>query len=460
MEQERLKRAALLVATSAAFLTPFMGSALNVALPTIGRQFGADAIHLNWIVSLYILSTAIMLLPAGRLADILGRKRIFATGLILFILSSVFCALAPDVFWLVGFRVLQGFGSAMIFGTGLAIISSVYPPGERGRALGINVSAVYIGLSVGPLGGGLLTQYLGWRSIFWFTVPIAATSLFFLFRYLKSEWAEASSEKFDWKGAIFYAMALVLIMYGFSQLPGKRGILFLISGLVISAIFIYTEQRTAFPLAELTLFTRNRTFLFSSLAALINYSATFAVGFLMSLYLQYVKDLDPREAGLVMGSQPVIQALLSPFSGRLSDKIEPGVVASSGMAMSALGLIVLCFIDSDTSMVLIIAVLITMGGGFALFSSPNTNAIMSSVERKYYGIASGTVGTMRMIGQMLSMATALLMFTFFIGHAEITAETSDRLIISIKYSFVIFSALCVMGIFFSLGRGKLRREEI
>lgn len=450
------KNAALLVATFASFLTPFMGSALNVALPAIGKDFSTNAITLNWIVSSYILATAMILLPAGRMADIIGRKKVFTSGIVLFITASVLCALSPNVYFLIAFRIFQGTGSALIFGTGVAIITSAFPPGERGKALGINVSAVYIGLTLGPFGGGLLTQYLGWRSVFWFTVPIGLISLFLIITRLKTEWAEAKDESFDWKGTIYYSLSLILIMYGFSRLPHLMGFLFLVSGIFILAVFILFEQKVKFPLFEMDLFKKNKTFAFSNLAALINYSATFAVGFLLSLYLQYIKGLDPGAAGLVLVSQPVVMAVFSPITGRLSDKIEPRIVASLGMSLSAIGLFLFLFIKSTTSLPLIIINLVFIGLGFALFSSPNTNAIMSSVDKKHYGVASGSVGTMRMVGQMFSMGIALLLFSIFLGKNEILPENYPSFLSAMHVAFIIFTILCFSGIFASLARGKLR----
>ncbi len=456
MDHDGLKRAALLVATFASFLTPFMGSALNVALPSIGHEFSANAITLNWIASTYLLSTAIFLLPAGRMADIIGRKKVFTAGIILFLIGSGLAALSWSVNFLLFTRVLQGIGSALIFGTGVAIISSVFPPGERGRALGINVAAVYIGLSVGPFAGGVLTQYFGWRSIFWSTLPFGAVALLLIFWKLRSEWAEARGEKFDWTGSLLYGLALVTLMYGFSMLPEWVGYLLIGASLLMIYLFSRLETRKAFPLFETDLFRKNRGFAYSNLAALINYSATFGVGFLLSLYLQYIKGLQPREAGLVLLAQPLIMAVISPFSGRWSDRLEPRVVATAGMALSSLGLFLLIFLNAGSSLIHIVTVLLILGLGFALFSSPNTNAIMSSVERKHYGVASGSVGTMRMVGQMVSMGIALMVFSIFIGRVEITPDKFPAFLHSMKVSFAVFSVLCFFGIFASLSRGNLR----
>ncbi len=453
-DEKSLKRSVLLVSAFAAFLTPFLGSAINLALPSIGKDFNATAIELGWIVSSFILSSAIFLLPFGRLADIVGRKRIFTYGIALFTISTFLIIFSWDIGSLLIFRVLQGISGAMIFGTSLAIITSVFGPGERGRAMGINVTAVYTGLSGGPVVGGLLTQYLGWRSIFAFLVPVGIASLFLILKKMKPEWAEAKGEKFDWQGSVIYGISLASFMYGFSRLPSVTGWIFLGSGIVLGLLFILFEKRIANPVFDIRLILRNRIFAFSGIAALIHYSATSATGFFISLYLQYLKGFDARTAGLIMISQPIMMALLSPLAGKLSDKYNPGVIASYGMGLTATGLIMLCFVTQTSSIYLIIGLLTIMGVGFALFSSPNSNAIMSSVEKKHLGVASGVVGTMRMVGQMLSMGIAMMLLAVFIGQKAIVPETYPGLIAGMRTGFVIFSVLCIFGIFASLARNQ------
>jgi len=449
------KQAALAAATFAAFLTPFLGAALNVALPTIGEEFEANAIHLNLIATVYLLSTAMFILPFGKLGDIVGRKKIFSYGLIVFLVSTVMGALSPSMTFLIIFRVLQGIGSAMIFGTAVAILTSIFPPGERGRALGINVAAVYIGLSVGPFVGGLLTQYLGWRSVFWVLIPFGIVAFILIRIKIKGDWADSMGEKFDWWGSLFYMFTLLFLMIGFSFLPEWYGYIFILIGCLSLFLFIRFENRISNPLLEISLFRLNRVFAFSNLAALINYSATFGVGFLMSLYLQYIKGLDPRGAGIILVVQPLIMAVFSPVTGKLSDRIQPQLLASIGMAFTTVGLVLLIFLQADTHIAYVLFVLSLLGIGFALFSSPNTNAIMSSVERKHLGIASGAVGTMRMIGQMLSMSIVLILFSVLIGKAEISPEVHGAFLSSMHIAFLIFSVLCFVGIFASVARGKI-----
>ena len=326
------------------------------------------------------------------------------------------------------------------------------PVAERGRALGIYTTAVYLGLSLGPFLGGFLTQHFGWQSIFLVNVPIGFFTIVLILMYLKGEWADSQGEMFDLGGAIQYGLALTCIMYGFSLLPDAGGFLLLIAGAAILAWFVARELRIPFPLMDISLWTKNRAFAFSNLAALINYSATFAVTFFLSLYLQYVRDIDPWYAGTILIIQPVMQAVLSPFTGRLSDRMPPAWIASGGMALTAVGLVALAFLDSTTPVPVLMLILAVIGIGFGIFSSPNVNAIMSSVQKKYLGIASGTLGTMRLIGQMLSMGIATMILAIYIGRTQITTSQYRQLLSGMKSGFLIFSVLCIIGIAFSLVR--------
>ncbi len=458
MTDRGMRFSALIVAISSSFITPFMASSVNIALPAIQKNFGTDAVLLSWVSTAYLLATAVSLVPFGRLADIHGRKKIFLYGMIIFTISSTLAALSVSTLMLIILRVFQGVGSSMIFATRMAILTSVFPLEERGKVIGINVAAVYIGLSCGPFFGGMMTQHLGWRSIFLLGIPLGSFVIYLIIKHLKGEWAEAEGEPFDMAGAVIYVFTLVCIMYGFSRLPSVLSAGLLLFGIAGIAIFIMWESKIEYPVFEISLFRENRLFVFSCLAALINYSATFGVTFLLSLYLQYIKGLSPQQAGFVLVSQPVLMAAIAPLAGRLSDKIEPRIISSTGMALTALGLLLLTGIGSHTSLKYIILCLVLLGSGFGFFSSPNTNAIMSSVERRFYGVASGSVGTMRLLGQMLSMGIATLTFALFIGRVQISPDNYPEFMKSVSFAFIIFSCLCTGGIFLSLSRGKVRSE--
>ena len=453
-----MKRTVLLVTTLGAFISPFGISSVNIALPSIGREFGMGAVLLGWVTTSYLLACATFGVPFGRIADLYGRKRTFTWGITTFTLASIALALSSSGVMLICFRILQGIGAAANYTVGAAILTSVFPPRDLGRVLGINLGAVYVGYSLGPTLGGFLTHHLGWRSIFLVNVLFGLAVIFLIFCKLKGEWGDAKKERFDFTGAIIFSLTLLMIVYGFSQLSTILGWFLILLGGAGILTFIKWEARVEVPVMDISLFRNNRAFVFSNLAALISYSATYAVTFLLSLYLQYIKKLTPENAGLVLVFQPIVQALFSPFSGKLSDRFEPGIVASIGMALTALGLFLLAFLDDGTPLGFIVGSLILFGFGFSLFSSPNSNAVMRSVENRFYGVASGILGTMRMAGMAFSMGITILLFSIYIGKVQITPEYYPLFLGCIKLAFIFFGVLCVVGVLASLARGKIRRE--
>ena len=457
MERVRTaKPALLLVVTATTFMGPFMVSGVNIILPAIGTEFSAGAVLLSWVANAYLLSTAIMLVPIAKIADMTGRKKIFVTGIAMFTLSTVTIALAPSIWLVIGLRMLQGVGAAMISTTGIAIVATVFPLSERGRAIGITVAAVYMGLSSGPFAAGYLTAVWGWRSIFVVTFPLGVVAFYLAVTMIKDEWVVAGGETLDLAGIFFYAVSLIFFMLGLSKMPAISGIIMVGASLAAFLVFVRRETRARYPVIEIGLFRHNRGFSFSSLAALINYAATYAVAFYLSLYLQYIKAMTPESTGLVLITQPIMMALFSPLAGRLSDRFEPAAIASVGMAMCAAGLFSLSRITSATSISYIVVTLLGLGLGFALFSSPNMNAIMSSVQQAHYGLASGTVATMRLIGQMFSMAIATMYLAILIGGDSITPDNYDRFLLSVRLGFGTCCLLCLIGIYFSYTRGNIR----
>lgn len=450
------KRAVLLVATMASFLFPFMLSAVNIALPSIGRELSLDAVMLGWIATAYLLSSATLLVPFGRIADIYGRKKIFTCGIVILTLSSLLSGMANSATMLISCRVFQGFGGAMLAGTAVAMLTTVFPANERGKVLGINVAAIYLGLSLGPVLGGILTHHFGWRSIFFLGAILGLAVIGITLWKLKGEWTGAKGERFDFAGSVIYVLGLVALVYGFTLLPAMSGVGLIVGGAIGLLAFTRWEMRTRSPVLDISLFKNSKAFTLSNVAALINYSATFAVTFLISLYLQYVKGFNPASAGLILVAMPAMQAIFSPLAGRLSDRIEPRLIASAGMALTTIGLVIFIFINEETALGLIIGNLLLMGFGFALFSSPNTNAVMSSAPNTAYGVASATLATMRQVGMVLSMGIAMLMFTLYIGRVQITPEYYSLFQQSVKTAFIIFAILCFGGIFASLARGKVR----
>jgi EmrB/QacA subfamily drug resistance transporter len=448
------KKIVLLIAILAAFVTQFDISAVTIAMPTIGSEFHMDAVALSWITTGYLLAAACLLVSVGKIADIYGRKRVYLYGIAIFTFASFLMIIAPSTDMLIAIRVLQGVGAAMIFGTGISIISSVFPPGERGKILGIYVSCAYIALTVGPFLGGVLTQHFGWRSIFFVNVPLGLAACLLILWKLKGEWAECEGESLDLLGSAIYICALVLVMLGFSQIPHPGSLLLIAAGCIAGIAFTLYEMRSPFPVLDMRLLTQNRVFAFSSLAALITFIATFAVTFLLSLDLQYTKGYSPVYAGLILIAQPLAIVVVTFFTGRLSDRFDPQILASSGIALMAIGLFGLIFLTGSSPLWYMITCLVVLGVGYGLFSPPNLNAIMGSVEKRYYGMANGINGTVRLLGQVISMGITMVLFALVIGRVEITPDCYPQFVTTLHYAFALFTVLCIIGIWASLKRGK------
>ena len=456
--EKTLQRTALTIVCLGAFITPLMLSAVNVAIPTIAQGLKMDAITASWVPLAYLLSSGVFLLPFGRLGDMYGRKKMFLSGMTTVTVASILASFAQSALLLILCRALQGMGAAMLFGTGIAILSSVYPPEKRGKVLGLSVSSVYLGLTCGPFAGGWVTQQFGWRSVFVFHIPVVLLVIILGLINLKGEWRGPEGQKFDIPGALIYGAAVIALMYGFSILPALSGFaLILLSGIGFAVFFRY-EKGLQYPLFNVNLFSGNPVLTWSCVAALIMYSSTFSVTFLMSLYLQNIREFTPQLAGLIMISQPLVMTLFSPVAGRMSDHYEPRLIASSGMGLTAIGLAMLAVAGPLTQTELIVLTLMLVGFGFSLFSSPNTNAILSSVDKKYLGAASGTVATMRVVGQMFSMGIVTLVFALMLGPVQFSPEQHGQLLASINASFIAASALCFIGVYFSLKRGNLRAD--
>lgn len=440
-------------------LTSFSGalmlSAVNIALPAIGKELLLNAVQLGWVTQLFALASAIFILPFGRIADIWGRKKIFTLGLVIATVSTLLLAFSNSFLMLAVLRVFQGMGMGMLYSTGIALLTSAHLPSERGMVLGINAAAVYLGLSLGPTIGGLLTQNLGWRSVFFLSLALQIVALILVLGKVRREWREAKGEKFDMTGALLFSIMLFLVMYGFSSLPATSGIVILLIGVIALVAFVAWELKVKSPLLNIRLLTRNRMFSLSNLAQFMFYAALFPVSFILSLYLQYIKGLSPQDAGFILLSQPVMQAIFSPLAGRISDRIQPRIIVSASVVIALAGLLLLFSATENTSMLLIILGLILTGLSFAFFAPPNINAIIGSVEKKYYGIASAIDSTTRNVGMTFSMSILMLLFSLHMGTAQITPEYYPDFVESIRIAFLIFSGICLCCIFVSLLRGKV-----
>ena len=466
MKKTTEQKIVILVVIITAFVTTFTGSALNLSIPDIGEQFHVSANFVGWLVTGYTLAVAAFSVPIGRLADITCRKTVLVTGLVIFVACCIAAVFAVSMTMLLVIRVIQGIGAAMIFSTNTAILIASFPGNMRGRVLGYSIASTYTGLSAGPVIGGALNHNLGWRSIFILTGVLGAAALIIAVTKLKKEPSAGAENKtreeaiasFDAKGNILFVGFIVLIMYGLSELGNNSSSAVVLAavltaaGVLLGAFFVRHELRTEEPAVNVRLFRENVGYAFSNLSALLNYSATFAISYLISIYLQVVMGYSSQTAGLIMIFQPAIMAVLSPVMGRLSDKFSPFKMSSIGMGFCAVGAAIFIFVGSDTGLAMIITALVITGIGFSLFSSPNTNAVMSCVDKTEYGVASSILATMRSIGHTLSMVIVTIIVTRFMGDAPLASADPQVLVKVINTSFIAFTVICAGGVFISLKR--------
>ncbi|WP_292365648.1 MULTISPECIES: MFS transporter [unclassified Methanoculleus] len=452
-DQSYSRRFILILVTIATFLNPFTGSAINLALPAIGAEFSADAATLAWISSAYLLSSVIFLLPAGRLGDSRGKVTVFMIGIVVYTVGSLLTIFTPTIGLLLVFRFVQGMGGAMIYANSVALITHLYPPGERGYAIGLNTTAVYAGLSLGPFLGGALTQFLGWRSIFIVTALLAVPVLLYAGKF-PAFLNERQRERFDVAGLVLSSALIFCLFLGLASATTAAGAVLLAASLLLGAAFFRVERRQQSPLLPVSLLEKNRVFAASNGAALINYSATFAVGFLLSLYLQYIRGYEPVAAGTLLLVQPIIQVFVAPVAGRLADRMQPGHVASVGMGLSAVALLGFSMLGETTPIAVILALLVLLGVGLGLFSSPNTTAIMGCVEKQFFGSASAMVAMMRSLGMMLSMGAVLVVFAVIMGSTTVTPAIFPEFLMSVRLIFLAFAVLSAFGVVLSLSRNR------
>lgn len=457
------RRAAAIVAVTTSFALPFSGAALTVAVPIIGIEFNSSATSLGWIVSAFFISATVFAIPFGKIGDIWGRRRIMFSGLLIFAVFSAAIIFSNSLEMLIVFRILQGLGAGMINATNIAILIEIFPEQMRGRALGMSVSATYLGVSLGPVIGGLVTHHLGWRSVaILFTIILIFAFIVAVWRLPKTAGLvkeEELDKTVNLISILLYMLAIAVLMYGFTTFGQTvwSYILF-VAGIILLVVFIIREDKVSNPIVEIRLWKTNINYLLSNCAALLNYSATYAVGYLVSIYLQMVKGYSADITGIILITQALTQSICSPFAGRLSDKKSPYTIATIGMSLCVVSLFTFTFISENTSTVFVIASLVIIGVGTAFFASPNTNAIMSCVEPSDYGMASSIVSTMRHLGQLSSMAIITIIFHFSIGNTPIADATKTSLSSSMKIIFVVFVLLCLIGVFISTQRKAPNRR--
>jgi EmrB/QacA subfamily drug resistance transporter len=459
------------------FMSSLDGSIVTIALPRIAIELGVSFDQIQWVPIIYLLAMAITLVGFGRLGDLHGRKLLFLWGIAIFTISSLLDSLSTSGTMLVVFRGIQGIGASLVAAESTAMITAEFPPRERGRALGINVAAIYLGLVAGPVLGGVLVQFLDWRSIFYINLPIGVAISYFAAKDIQKRVPDDVNVKFDQKGMLFFGAFLASLLLGLSLGYAIGWGSVVVLGLLVASaacccVFIFVETRAPRPMINLSLFRRNRLFAWANITALLNYCALNGVTFLLSIYLQTILGYSPLVTGLIIAPSPIAMAIISPFSGRLSDRIGTRALSSAGMLIIGSAILFLAFVLMALPVQFILVSQAILGTGSGLFSSPNQSAIMGSVDRKDLGIASGTLATMRVMGQSMSVAVLSTVVGLFIPAAILNPILEQAIgvtvTISVQHLFMhgflaslmLSAILCYAGSLSAMMRGTETRSSL
>jgi MFS family permease len=453
------KWAVLFAVVATQFAVPFMLSAVGVCLPAIGREYAATAISLSLVESVFLGVNAMLLLPLGRAGDICGRGGVFLVGLVIFALGSIALTLAPGMTAFLAIRGVQAVGGSMTLATGLALLYDAFPREERGRALGLSVAGIFLGISAGPFLGGILAARFGWRFVFYAGMAPCAVALLVCLRNLDWKLTPKPGEPFDWLGAVTSAAAIGLFVSGSAHMETAFGLWSLAGGAFCFCAFLYIESRVGAPLLRLSLFASNRPFSLGMAAMFIVSCAVFGLSFLLSLYLQYGRGMSPAEAGTILVVQPVIQCLVSPICGRLADRAPVHVMAGIGALVTAGGLCLAATLSVASSLGAVIVVLAVVGVGIGIFSTPSMVVIMSAVDETRYGIASAVSGQARTLGMTACMAAVTMVIAAFVGDRPLGPEVFGQYTQAMRVLFAGGGALGLLGALLSFLAGDRRRAS-
>ncbi|MCL1979056.1 MAG: MFS transporter [Methanomassiliicoccaceae archaeon] len=450
-------RTVLIACCAGIFVPPLMSTMMNLALVPIGLEFDVGSKSLAMVNTVFLLASVIVMVPLARLSDIIGRKKLFISGLIITLISAATAALSPSFEALLVMRFVMGAGSAAISISSVAMLTEVFPIERRGWAIGVQSTFIYLGIALGPAIGGFMCDILGWRYLFFFLVPFALVSLLFISRFKKEIISDAGASM-DYTGAVMYGVAVMLTMYGVINLPNTWAVVLIVVGLISLVVFIRMMKKSRSPVLDIGIF-KHKVFSRACIAAYMNYASSYSVAFFMALYLQSVGALTASQAGLILLIQPAIQVAFTAKSGSYSDRIgDKRILPTLGMAITCVAVFMVIFLGTEVNLWYIGLLLVLFGIGYALFTAPNTNAVMSSVPPKNRGEASGMIALVRQIGMMTSMSIAMCCIALIMGTMDNLNPPYDQFVDVIRAAFSICLAMCIVGTVFSWFRGNTAGE--
>ena len=431
------------------FFAVFLSNGIIIGVPAIAQEFAMNNVIQNWVPTIFFLVVALFTVPAGQISGKFGVKKSLLGGVFVYLIASIGAVLSFSTESFIFFRALQGAGVAFLNVSAMAMVVHAVKPQNRGKALGFTVTGVYLATSLSPVICGFLVHNLGWRSMFYFVIPFLVLCIALMIWKITDEWKTYENDKIDTIGSILYGIGILLFIYGFTTLTTSTGLILTILGLIILVVFGAYELRQKSPVFNMNLF-KNKKFTSSNIAALCSYIAVMVVTTILNYHFQYVRGWDAQMAGMILIITPIIMAIMAPNSGKLSDRIHPQKLAAIGMGIATVALLILTFLNGDTPIYLVILAMVLQGIGMGLFSSPNMNAIMSSVPPKDAPTASASQATMRTIGQTMSLGLLTLVFAWVMGTLPLATKYAGMVVQASQIICGICAVACILAVFASL----------
>ena len=431
------------------FFAVFLSNGIIIGVPAIAQEFAMNNVIQNWVPTIFFLVVAVFTVPAGQISGKFGVKKTLLAGVILYLLASIGACLSFSTETFLIFRILQGAGVAFLNVSAMAMVVQAVKPQNRGKALGFTVTGVYLATSLSPVICGFLVQNLGWRSMFYFVIPFLVLCIILMVLKIDGEWKTYEKDKIDKIGSILYGIGILAFIYGFTTLTTTNGLLITVVGVILLIIFAAYELRQKSPVFNMHLF-KNKKFTSSNIAALCSYIAVMVITTILNYHFQYVRGWNAQMSGMILIITPIIMAIMAPNAGKLSDKIHPQKLAAIGMGIATIAMVILTFLTKDTPLYLVVIAMILQGFGMGLFSSPNMNAIMSSVPPKEAPTASASQATMRTIGQTMSLGLLTLVFAWVMGTLELAPQYASMIVQASQTICLICTIACVLAVFASL----------
>ena len=431
------------------FFAVFLSNGVIIGVPMIAEEFVMNNVLQNWVSTLFFLVVAVFTVPAGQISGKYGVKRTLTAGVMVFLLGSLLACVSFSAEFFLMFRIMQGVGVAFLNVSSMAMVVQAVNPENRGRALGYTVTGVYLATSLSPVICGYLVDNFGWRSMFLSVIPFLVFCILLLVLEMPQEWKTYEDDKIDVIGSVLYSMGILLFIYGFTTLVSMNGLVLTLLGIILLVLFGWYELGLDSPVFNMKLF-RNKKFTSSNIAALCGYLAIMVITTILNYHFQYVRGWNAQMSGLILIVTPLVMAVIAPNAGKLSDRIHPQKLAALGMGITSVSLLILVFLTGDTPVYVVVLSMLLEGVGMGLFSSPNMNAIMSSVPPGDAPTASASQATMRTIGQTMSLGLLTLVFAWIMGNLEISVRYAGLIVGSSQIVCLVCTVFCVVAVFVSL----------